>query len=424
MAEKKTSQTDKTVDAPEEPRQEDPSKLDEVSAPLSEATEPSVSQETAEQNETDPAGNVEEIADALEKKEDVAVDIVTQAGSQEMPLSEHEQDDRPAQRTIQETISENEKTAPPMAAEPSVQKRSVFWPVVTVIVAGAVGFGTAEFNMQSMRGDVASLRDQVDAQRSDINALQEAPPASAVGLEALRADLATFDGAVADLNARIVELETRALESGSSGGVDSAAYERVLSDLRGAVEAQQSEIEMLLANARSIEEATAESARIAGAQAALTQIASALSDGRPFEAQIEVLVDNGFENLPNALLDVAVNGVATLSTLQANFAENARAVLSAARAVGAQDQGQTVGSFLRRQLGARSVTPREGSEPDAVLSRAEAAMREGQVAKALAELDLLPENVQDPMAAWLGDARAHAAAQTALKDLSERLAAE
>ena len=78
---------------------------------------------------------------------------------------------------------------------------------------------------------------------------------------------------------------------------------------------------------------------------------------------------------------------------------------------------------MRRQLGARSVQPREGSDPDAVLSRAEAAVRDGDLSEALNELDNLPEDVQSAMADWLADARARVAAEAAINDLSQRLTA-
>jgi hypothetical protein len=82
-----------------------------------------------------------------------------------------------------------------------------------------------------------------------------------------------------------------------------------------------------------------------------------------------------------------------------------------------------VGGFLKRQLGARSVAPRDGSDPDAVLSRAEAAVRDGRVGAALTELETLPPEVQSAMEDWLAQARTRADAEQAVQDLSERLTA-
>ncbi len=69
------------------------------------------------------------------------------------------------------------------------------------------------------------------------------------------------------------------------------------------------------------------------------------------------------------------------------------------------------------------MAPREGDDPDAVLSRAEAAVRDGRVADALTEIETLPAPVQDAMADWLASARARAATEAAVQDLSQRLTA-
>jgi hypothetical protein len=65
----------------------------------------------------------------------------------------------------------------------------------------------------------------------------------------------------------------------------------------------------------------------------------------------------------------------------------------------------------------RSVAPREGTDVDAILSRAEAAVRDGRVADAIAELDGLPEQAAAQTAAWRELAETRLAALAALDDL-------
>jgi hypothetical protein len=77
------------------------------------------------------------------------------------------------------------------------------------------------------------------------------------------------------------------------------------------------------------------------------------------------------------------------------------------------------GAFLRSQTGARSTAPRAGDDPDAVLSRAEGALAEGQIAAALTLLEALPEAGRAEVAAW----RAAAEARLAAVDAAEALAA-
>jgi hypothetical protein len=78
-------------------------------------------------------------------------------------------------------------------------------------------------------------------------------------------------------------------------------------------------------------------------------------------------------------------------------------------------------AFLRHQLDVRSVEPREGDDPDAILSRAEAALRDSRLTDALAEIATLPEAAQAPMGAWIAAAEGRVAALSALQALVETL---
>jgi hypothetical protein len=68
-------------------------------------------------------------------------------------------------------------------------------------------------------------------------------------------------------------------------------------------------------------------------------------------------------------------------------------------------------------VGVRALTPREGNDPDAILSRAEAALTAGDVAQALAEIATLPAVAQDALAAWRTQAQLRLDAQAALQAL-------
>jgi hypothetical protein len=113
-----------------------------------------------------------------------------------------------------------------------------------------------------------------------------------------------------------------------------------------------------------------------------------------------------------------------LSTLQAEFPDLARSALNAARASGAGEGQQGIGGFLTRSLGVRSVAPREGSDPDAVLSRAEAALKSGDLDATLTELDTLPEEAQAVLADWRAAADARVSARAAADALAQRLTAD
>jgi hypothetical protein len=79
-------------------------------------------------------------------------------------------------------------------------------------------------------------------------------------------------------------------------------------------------------------------------------------------------------------------------------------------------------SFLQTQLGIRSLAPREGDSPDAILSRAEAAARSGDLMEAVAELEALPEPARAEMSDWMERATTRAEAVAAADDLARQLA--
>ena len=310
---------------------------------------------------------------------------------------------------------------------PPEKSGGTFWPLlIGGALAAVLGFLAAEMNVLGSRGDDSDLRVALRDQQAQIEALQnvepQVPEIEMPDLAPLTTELAAVSEAIAAMEARLTEVEKRPITGGSSTAAV-AAYERELEALQASVKEQRLEIEALLNNALSVEEATADAARDATLQAALSRITAAISDGQPFARPLADLKANGFTDIPFALTGTAETGVVTLVNLQSRFPDTARAVLSVARANGTDEDAGGVTGFLKRQLGARSVTPREGTDPDAILSRAEAAVRDGRLTDALAELDTLPEISQSDLDAWLADARARQAAQSAAEDLSQRLTA-
>ena len=73
-----------------------------------------------------------------------------------------------------------------------------------------------------------------------------------------------------------------------------------------------------------------------------------------------------------------------------------------------------------RDFVARSLTPKDGNDPDAILSRAEAAIGSGDLNMALSELANLPEPARDAMTDWLGDAQIRLSVLEAVDSLSAK----
>jgi hypothetical protein len=181
-----------------------------------------------------------------------------------------------------------------------------------------------------------------------------------------------------------------------------------------AAQAQTAAIE---AEAQAAAETAQAEAQAALAAAAVAEVRIAMETGEPFAAALTNLEATGVA-IPDALAAVAEAGLPTQSALTDEFPALARAALAAARSEGLDEQsGGGMTSFLRNQFNVRSVEPREGGDPDAILSRAEAALRGGDLDTTLSEVGALPDPVKATFADWLASAEARIAALAAVATL-------
>ncbi len=333
--------------------------------------------------------------------------------------------------------AETPPSPPPPEMKPAPKRSGLTGGILGGLIAAGLGFALA----QVVPGgwpikDTSALEAQLATQSAELSALK----AQIASLPAPDAGLATrvaaLEAAPADLSSladRIAALETRlsAIESlPADGSATSVATAEALRSLQAEVEALKasggsgqgaqlaSEAEARLkeaeAQAAALKAQAEDLAKAATARAALGRLQAALDSGAPFGA---ALGDLGA--VPEVLKASAEQGLPTLASLQASFPEAARAALDAALR---NDMGESwtdrVGSFLRTQTGARSLTPREGTDPDAILSRAEAAVAGGDLAAALTEISALPEVAQTALAEWRGLAEQRLAGAAAIAALA------
>jgi len=384
-------------------------------APKAESTKPAVTDTTKDKVETaSPSKEAEKKAEPTKQTEAPKASDVSSKPPQTTPPE-------PAKTT---------------QAEPQ-KSGSVFFPMLFGgIIAGAIGFAAAEMNVLGLRPDRTTNPDvqtafeaDLAAQQARIAALEQATPETSAAPE--MPDMSPVEDALEEITANVAALTTRIDEienrpvrpAAQAPELDTSAFEAELAGLKASVETQRDEIQKLLENALSVEEATAQAAQAATAQSAISRIVSAITTGQPFATEVAELQAIGTQDVPPALSDVGETGVVTSANLQDRFPDAARAALSAARANAPTGEGSGFGNFLKNQLGARSVTPREGDDPDAVLSRAEAAMRDGRLADALTEVQVLPAEAKAPLADWIADAQSRQAAQDAVDTLTQRLTA-
>lgn len=343
------------------------------------------------------------------------------------------------------------------------------------VVAAGLGFFAARYDVlppdwpipQPPRGDAAQLAEldaglagqsdridtaqaQIDALRETIAALPDAAPEPGVDPEALAALATRLDdlgGALADLDTRLAALEARPASAGGTGAtgdvsaefaalraelaaqqdrikaLDDAAetYDAQIKALSEAAETYDAQIKALSDEAEAQDRAAAREAREALARAALNRAQTALDSGAGFEDALADLAGIGID-VPEALTQ-AGGGVATLAALREEFPPLARAALATARRDAPDTAGGGIASVLRNQLNVRSLEPREGDDPDAVLSRAEAAVRDGDLATATAEIGALPEAARDILSEWTTRATQRQAALDAVATLGQNLTA-
>lgn len=403
---------------------------DQDKTPATEVKDDVVEAEVLEEIPAD----AEDAPEAVEADSDESSDESDEAAQEDPASEEVEASDEGAEEEA--PLEPEVDTTPTPAPEPARSGAGFVPLLIGGVLAGGIGFGAAQVlgPLQSGPDETTlALQAEVQAQAASIQALQASSDksqgaadqaasdtASLQGsIDGLTASLAAINGqfddvsnALAGLDARIIELEKRPLTQGlPSSAIE--AYERELEELKASVASQRAEAQAMEENAKM-------TAQQALARAALTRVLSALDAGQSFRAPLTDLVTATGSAAPVELEALADTGAPSLASLQASYPDAARAALAAAR----QTEGQTGNrflSFMQSQLGARSVTPQEGDDADAILSRAEAALTSGNLTDTLAEIAALPEAAQAEIADWAAAARTRQEALAAGEALSQEL---
>jgi len=330
------------------------------------------------------------------------------------------------------------------------------------IIFGAAGFGAATYYFMNQPTVDSAEISQVQTGISENTAMLKETNATLTGLiqsvDAVKADdkdavaiagLATVSEdnkselnnkitevsmVITDLQARLTTVEKRPIaESGGMTAEAAKAYERELEDMRKLLETQRTEIQKLAdettsrikeaaQQAETLEQSANETANNAAKKVALSQIAASLDNGVAFESALLNLKAAGVTDIPDALMQAATTGVPTVATLKADFPAAARVALAASiKETSGDSISDKLGSFFQSQVGGRSIEPREGDDPDAVLSRAEAAIKVGDIEKALSLVDMLPEAGKAAMQDWATAANLRKNSGSAVLDLTNSL---
>lgn len=345
-----------------------------------------------------------------------------------------------------------QSTQPAPVSEPDLVKHSgpVFWPLLAGgVVAALIGAGATVWALPKVPQLAAllpqptqdALGPEIDSQNQKIATLEAkvatlgAQPATAPepDLSGLRATLDENAAALRTLDTRLKAVEDKVAISGSTpaAAVDTSALQGELDALKAQVSAltptaiaQQVNSAAADAEAR-LKQSEAQSADLRAQaeaavqrtikQASLARLAAAFDAGAPLGPAIADATSAGL-TIPAGISAT----VPTLASLQMAFPEASRAALAASRKQDAKAGGigDRVVAFMMTQVGARSVEPRDGADPDAVLSRAAAAVEAGDIARAVSEIDALPDAGKQAISGWVALAQERLAASTALTDLA------
>ncbi|WP_294228593.1 mitofilin family membrane protein [uncultured Shimia sp.] len=379
--------------------------------------------------------------DAAEDESDEAPVEIEEPGSEE--TAEHQSDVTEAvEKADDKAPVEGSDAATPAPGAQEQERKGGFVPMVLGgVVAACIGFGGAVYfgdqlglgagteaaltemtaKLEAQNETLVALNERLSATSDVSGGAREAADHAAAEvtkitevLSAYTTQLGSVSEAVSTLEARLTDIEKRPLNEGL-GAAAIAAYEREVKDLRDLVSAQKAE-------ASELKDKADLSAKAALARSSVTRIVAALDSGAPYRAAVVDLRSSTGEGIAPVLEDHADHGVVTLAALLESYPDAAREALAKAR----EDKvdagtGNKLGNFLKTQFGARSVEAREGTDTDAVLSRAEAALKAGDLSAALAELDTLAEGPKTVMAEWVAQAQTRAAATQAAEELAQTL---
>lgn len=241
-------------------------------------------------------------------------------------------------------------------------------------------------------------------------------------IKKLSAQVAILDSNLTELSAlqvkqsEIFNRRIEAFDSSSSNSLVSSAeteaYQQAVSKIQVDLERQRVQINKisddLRAQVQQVKEQTKaekqsanEIVKSAQTSSALDKIQALVESGLGYQTILAELSRSTDLSRSPAILDNAKSGVASLEFLQNQFSAAARTALKKIRnkKVGSENKG-AVWSFVKAQLGFRSLTPQEGVSADAVLSRAQAAVTDGEIGAALIEIRALPDVGQTALKEW------------------------
>jgi hypothetical protein len=277
------------------------------------------------------------------------------------------------------------------------------------------------------------LRDALAALAQRVDAAEQTPAVMSTRIDSLETRFAGVEAMLTTIDTELRDLVTAGLALDSQAAADIAGYAATIEGLRAQIAAmdarlvdQAARIDTVTAEIQTEAQSAVESAAAAQAmselQATLITLEAALGNGLPYRAEIDWIASSQNQEIPAPLAEHADTGITRMVHLRDTFPALAHdAIRTDLRAETGDTALGQFGAFLQAQVASRSLTPQEGTSTDAILSRAEDALRQGDLDLALRHMRTLSVVAREIYADWLALAQARQAALSGFEALKAAL---
>lgn len=244
-------------------------------------------------------------------------------------------------------------------------------------------------NLSAEPGEIAELKGRIDALENALAEIKSQPPVTAAGID------------LAPLEARIAQLESMPAPNIEGPSFDSNELETEVAALKATVD------ELKLQDHSYVRSVIL-----------FTQLQQAVTSGKPYHdafSALETLRPQLGEAL-NPLREAATIGVPTLEQLQSQLKKAIPSALSP------KDENSPLMNNLRSLVKVRKVgEDQQGDDDGAILARAEAKLKQGDVLASLKEAEQLSPAAQTTLEVWMIHAKQHLDAKEALRAINMTL---